>query len=107
MSNFILKDGNIIFIKHKVTYNETGFMFCRTSSYKDEFVSRLSEKAISCAVTDYELPTNDIVSKCDGKKFGSYAEAQMFIDGTLPKTKEQILQETVDALVIASLGGGL
>lgn len=59
-------------------------------------------------ITPIEQPTADIIAKVQGKTFNSCQEAQQFIDtGIINKTDIEIMQETIDGLLIAVTGGAI
>jgi len=106
--NFYLVNGEVKFLTHKVEYEQKGETIVREFYDEDDknaFVDRLQERNIEYVETEIEQPTQDIVDKVDGKKFNTIAEAQAYMDGTLPKSQLEILQETVDTLVLSALEG--
>ena len=104
---FYLVDGQIKFLTHKVEWvqrDETQEMNFYVVEKKDALLARLTEREITPTVTEYDQPSAELKASCKGKTFNSFADAQAFIEtGKMQKTELQILQETVDALVIASL----
>ncbi len=104
---FYLVGGQIKFLTHKVEWQERGITTTRELydvERKDAVVSNLAEREIEYTVTEYEQPSAELLAKCEGKTFNTYEDALAFVEtGTMPKTELQILQETVDALVLASL----
>jgi hypothetical protein len=105
---FILADGEVKFLAHKVEYQERAIE--KTQEFwnlmaKDVFISKLSERDIASTVTEYEQPTQDVIDKVNGKKFKTMEEAQNYINGTVEPTE----LETI-ALAVAELfelvGGG-
>lgn len=118
---FILADGKIKFLTHKVEWQETRKQFDTVTkqmvdvaedksqevysvAHKDALIARLAERDIIPTVTEIEQPSAELLASCDDKVFSSYDDALAFVNGEpIPKTDLQILQETVDALLLASL----
>ena len=101
---FYLVDGEVKFLTHKVEYKNRTTEFYDIEK-KDVFVNSLQERGIEYTETEIEPPPQDITDKVEGKKFNTIAEARGYMDGTLPKSKLEILQETVDTLVLSALEG--
>ncbi len=99
---FYLVDGEVKFLTHKVEYKGRVTEFYDVEK-KDAFVLKLQERNVEYTETEIEQPAQDIVDKVDGKKFNTIAEARGYMDGTLPKSQLEILQETVDTLVLSAL----
>jgi len=117
----MLADGKIKFVTHKVEWQETRKDFDRETNQmvnvsedkfeevysaeeKDTIISSLAERDIIVTVVEFEQPSAEILASCVGKTFSSYADAVAFVNGEpIPKTELQLLQETVDALILASL----
>ena len=105
--SFNLVDGKITFITHKVEWRDQKRKFYSLEE-ANEFIARLTarQKEVEYTVIELEQPTVEQLEMVEGKLFNTYAEAKAFVEtGVLPKTELQILQETVDLLVINSLGG--
>jgi hypothetical protein len=106
--NFYLVDGEVKFLTHKVEWKERGQIRYRDFYDEDDknaFVDRLQERNIEYTVTEYEQPSQEILNRVADRKFNTIAEAQAYMDGTLPKSQLEILQETVDTLVLSALEG--
>ena len=99
---FILSDRKIKFLKHKVTWQDLDREFY-TTEQKDNLVAHLDEREIEYTVTDYEQPTQEILDSVEGKTFNTIAEAQMFLDGTLPKSDKERINDL--ELLVLQLGG--
>jgi len=118
---FYLVDGEVKFLTHKVEWQETRKQRNEEGQLievaekrerdfydiekKDAFVNHLQERNIDYVETEIKQPSQDIINKVEGKKFNTIAEAQAYMDGTLPKSQLEILQETVDTLVLSALEG--
>ena len=118
---FYLVDGEVKFLTHKVEWQETQKQMDEEGQLievaekrerdfydiekKEAFVNHLQERNIEYTVTEYEQPSQDIIDRVAGKKFNTITEAQAYMDGTLPKSQLEILQETVDTLVLSALEG--
>lgn len=118
---FVLADGKIKFVTHKVEWQETRKDFdvetnqmvnvsedkveeVYSAEEKDALVTKLAERSITATVTELEQPTSELLASCDGKTFSSYANALSFVNGEPQQITElEILRETVDALILASL----
>lgn len=118
---FYLVGGKIKFLTHKVEWqwvrkqkNGEGEIVDVVEDKTDEFydmekkdalLGYLAEREITPTVTEYDQPSAELLAMCDGRIFNSYDEALIFIEtGAIHKTELQILQETVDQLVLAALG---
>ncbi len=104
---FYLVNGYIKFpthvVEHTLPNGDTHRIEFHDAEQKDKYVSVLDKRNISFTITELETPPQDLLDKYAGRTFTTKREAQMFVDGTLPKTELEILQETVDTLVLAAL----
>lgn len=98
-AKFILCGGKITFLPYRVTWEaeeETQMEDC-TAAGKEIILKTFPE----AVVEELELP--EYPGDISTKTFSAYNDAVAFLEGTLPKTQIEVLQETVDALVIAAL----
>jgi len=121
MLKFVLADGKIKFATHKVEWQETQKQFdsetkkmvdaaktmsqdCYSEEQKNSLVSVLAERNINPVITECDTPSADLLAKCKDVFFNAYSDAEQFVNtGIKPKSQIEILQETVDALVISDL----
>ena len=108
-----VKDGEVIFATHKVTYNaqyrtEDGVitkpedLYCYSQAEVDDYMLRLE----GVTVEIMPAPPAYAVERAIQLK-GKISTPQEFFELLDKKTELEILQETVDALVLSSLGGDL
>lgn len=119
---FILADGKIKFLSHKVEWQDKRKQFNTetkkmedvlsnvksqefwSAEAKDRFIARLAENDITPTVTAIDQPSVELLASCEDKTFSSYDDALAFVEtGVVAKTELEILRETVDALLLASL----
>lgn len=99
---YFFNGSGIGFFTHTVEWDEES-RDCRTVEEKDELVSALAEIDITPIIVAIEQPSAELLARCEGKKLNSYEECIAIVNGTLPKTEIEILRETVDTLLLASL----
>ncbi len=102
MYKFCLVSGYVKFLKYKVRHKDTDHDFY-DAEQKDNFISKLDEREIEYTIEEYEQPTQAVLDSVEGKTFNTIAEAQMFLDGTLPKSDEERINDL--ELLVLQLGG--
>lgn len=116
--NFCLVNGEIVFLTHKVEWEETlkkrnseteemeEIIKTRVRKFydlekKNTLLSELTDKEIQPIVTEYDEPSGEILQRCMGKKFNTMQEAKDFMENGVEKVTIEMLSE-----VLADLIGG-
>lgn len=123
MIKFTLADKEIRFITHTVSWEETHKQLNTQTNQLEEFItaetrecyseeqkailiSKLAERNITAEVIEEEKPSAQMLEKCEGKKFSSYNDAQLFIEtGELPLTEADILALAITEIYEMISGG--
>ncbi|NLB81330.1 MAG: hypothetical protein GX800_06940 [Clostridiaceae bacterium] len=116
-------DRKIRFVTHTVSWEETHKQLntqtnqledfikteareCYSEEQKDILISKLAERNITAEVIEEEKPSAQMLEKCEGKKFSSYNDAQLFIEtGELPLTEADILALAITEIYEMISGG--
>jgi len=102
---FNLVDGYIKFITHTVEANGREFRFYDEES-KNVFLNHLDGKNIEYTVTEHEQPTQELLQRCEGKRFNTITEAQDFIANGEKLDEITELQLAIVELYEIVIGGG-
>lgn len=103
---FNLVDGYIKFITHIVESNGREHPFYSEES-KNVYVDYLDGKNIEYTVTEHEQPPQEILQRCEGKKFNTMQEAQEFVENGEKLDEITALQLALVELYEIVIGGGI
>jgi len=97
-----LVSGEIKFLTHKAEWVDQKFgpkyRTFLNAEQKNNFVNTLEKKNITPTITEYDLPSAELLEKCEGKKFNTLQEANAFVQG-----QEQLSETEILALAVAEL----
>lgn len=103
---FNLVDGYIKFLTHTVEVHDLEHSFYDEES-KNNFTQRLDGKNIEYTVTEHEQPTQEILQRCEGRKFNTMQEAQEFVKNGEKLDEITELQLAMAELYEIVIGGGI
>lgn len=101
---FGLVNGHIKYYTHELTYNGRTEYFFDDGACGNR-IEWLERNNISYTLKELALPDEATIKKHAEPAFGSFAEAQGWLDKGCPKDDIEIIKETLDTLIISMIGG--